>query len=172
MPDIILVRKGGGDMIFEVKDWDLNNYNIDSQGRWKVIANNSTNYKKTLNQVLRYKENLYNIHVDELTLLNLSDFKYWYVVNCAVYFHCHTELDAFERIKSQAPIKSYEKWLKKNFVILGKDSLTKDKMDRLFDEKWISRKSRYFTTPFMAFECFIPIMGDDFGAEKGMKVYF
>ena len=45
MPDIILVRKGGGVMIFEVKDWDLNNYNIDSQGRWKVIANNSTNYK-------------------------------------------------------------------------------------------------------------------------------
>ena len=145
MPDIILVRKGGGVMIFEVKDWDLNNYNIDSQGRWKVIANNSTNYKNPLNQVLRYKENLYNIHVDELASLNLSDFKYWYVVNCAVYFHCHTELDAFQRIKGQNPTKSYEKWLKKNFVILGKDSLAKDKMDRLFDEKWISRKSRYFT---------------------------
>ena len=61
MPDIVLMRKGGGVMIFEVKDWDLTNYNIDKQGKWHVVANHATNYENPFNQVMRYKENLYNL---------------------------------------------------------------------------------------------------------------
>lgn len=145
MPDIVLMRRGGGVMIFEVKDWDLNNYKIDAQGRWRVMANNATNYENPFNQVMRYKENLYNIHVDELASLKLKDYKYWYVVNCAVYFHCHSEEKAKARTRGTEPTEAYKKWLEKNITILGKDSLSKANIDTIFDKLWISRRSYYFT---------------------------
>ena len=128
MPDIVLMRKGGGVMIFEVKDWDLTNYKIDEQGKWHVVANHATNYENPFNQVMRYKENLYNLHVDELASLRLKDYKYWFVVNCAVYFHCHTEADAKARTQGSNPTDKYKRWLEKNITILGKDSLKKEKL--------------------------------------------
>ena len=31
LPDIIVMHKGGGVMIFEVKDWDLSNYHVNEK---------------------------------------------------------------------------------------------------------------------------------------------
>lgn len=145
MPDIVLMRRGGGVMIFEVKDWDLTNYKIDEQGKWHVVANHATNYENPFNQVMRYKENLYNLHVDELASLRLKDYKYWFVVNCAVYFHCHTEADAKARTQGSDPTDKYKRWLEKNITILGKDSLKKEKLAPILWEKRISGRSYYFT---------------------------
>ena len=94
LPDIILMRKDGGLLIIEVKDWNLDNYKINEEGKWIVKANNAVNNKSPFSQVLKYKENLYNLHIDSLLELKLKDFKYWYIVHCAVYFHCHTENEA------------------------------------------------------------------------------
>lgn len=33
-PDIVLMRKGGGVMIIEVKDWSLDSYHLDYRKRW------------------------------------------------------------------------------------------------------------------------------------------
>lgn len=145
MPDIVLMRKNGGVMIFEVKDWDLTNYDIDAQGKWRVVANKATNYENPFNQVMRYKENLYNLHIDELASLRLKDYKYWFIVKCAVYFHCHTEADAKTRTQGAEPTDKYKRWLEKNITILGKDSLTKRNIDTIFEQKWISKRSLYFT---------------------------
>ena len=94
LPDVIVVHRGCGVMIFEVKDWNLSNYNITSNGKWIVKANGEVNKNTPLRQVLRYKEKLYDLHIDSLLNLRLKDFKYWFVVNCAVYFHCSTTKEA------------------------------------------------------------------------------
>jgi len=119
LPDIILMRKGGGVMIFEVKDWNLTNYHVNDVGKWIVNVNNAVNTKNPFNQVLRYKENLYNLHVDSLLNLKLKDFKYWYVVNCAVYFHCQTAKEAIDFCYGAAPNGKYKTFLDKNFSLLN-----------------------------------------------------
>lgn len=145
LPDIILMHKGGGVMIFEVKDWNLNNYVTDSDGRWKVAANHATLYDNPINQVLKYKANLYNIHIDYLYELNLKDYRYWYVVNCAIYFHCHEQKDAESIIIGPNPTDKYKKFIEKNITILGRDSLKKERMDSIFYKKYITH-SKYFTS--------------------------
>lgn len=147
LPDIILMHKGGGVMIFEVKDWDLDNYSIDQDGKWNVVANHATNYDNPVKQVLKYKENLYNIHIDKLLELHLKDYKYWYVVHCALYFHCHSEADAQSRMVGPQSTDKYKKFIEKNITILGKDSLDKSNFDEIFKNKWISyTRSKYFDT--------------------------
>ena len=145
LPDVIVMHKGGGIMIFEVKDWNLSNYTINSIGQWMVNANGSIKRDNPLRQVLKYKENLYNLHIDSLFNLKLKDFKYWYVVKCAVYFHCHSTEDAYCKCLGSKPTDKYKTFYEKNFSIIGYDSLVKDKMDSIFYDKWISRQNHYFT---------------------------
>jgi hypothetical protein len=64
-PDIIVMRKGFGVIVIEVKDWHLNNYYLDAQRKWRVRHNNSF-IKSPIDQALRYKENLYNLHIESL----------------------------------------------------------------------------------------------------------
>ena len=40
-PDIVLMRKGGGVLIIEVKDWNLTHYYIDNSGDWRLRENNA-----------------------------------------------------------------------------------------------------------------------------------
>lgn len=145
LPDIIVMHKGGGVMIFEVKDWDLSNYHVNEKGSWIVNCNKSIYKNNPLNQVLKYKKNLYDLHIDSLLSLHLKDYKYWYVVNCAVYFHCHTTEYAQSFCMGENPTDKYKTFLSRNFTIIGNDALKKEAMDAIFKKRWISKKSRYFT---------------------------
>lgn len=115
LPDIILIHKGGGIMIFEIKDWNLSNYHVDENGKWIVNANDSIATKTPFNQVLKYKENLYNLHIDSLLELRLKDYKYWYIVHCAIYFHCESEETAIRFCYGSNPTNKYKTFLDKNF---------------------------------------------------------
>ena len=145
LPDVIVMRKGGGVLIIEVKDWNLNNYTISEKGKWKVKANGAILYNNPFRQVLKYKENLYNLHIDSLLSLKLKDYKYWNVVKCAVYFYCHTENDAYRICMGNNPTHKYKTFLERNISILGNDSLSKRKMDKVFYNYWLSRTSYFFT---------------------------
>lgn len=145
LPDVIVMHKGGGVMIFEVKDWDLSNYTITSTGQWKINSNGVIRKDNPLRQVLKYKENLYNLHIDSLLSLKLKDYKYWYVVKCAVYFHCHTMEYAYTKCLGLEPTRKYKTFLEKNFSVLGYNSLSKGIMDRVFYDRWISRPNNYFS---------------------------
>lgn len=145
LPDVIVMHKGGGVMIFEVKDWNLSNYTITSTGQWKINSNGAIRKDNPLRQVLKYKENLYNLHIDSLLSLKLKDYKYWYVVKCAVYFHCHTMEYAYTKCLGLEPTRKYKTFLEKNFSVLGYNSLSKGIMDRVFYDRWISRPNNYFS---------------------------
>lgn len=56
-PDVLIMRKGYGVMIIEVKDWNLANFKLDDKKKWVFIPNNSV-VKSPLDQVIKYKSNL------------------------------------------------------------------------------------------------------------------
>lgn len=145
LPDIVVMHKGGGAMIFEVKDWDLSNYHVNEKGDWIVNCNGAIYKNNPLKQVLKYKKSLYDLHIDSLLSLRLKDYRYWYVVKCAVYFHCHTTEYAQKFCVGEKSSSKYKTFLSKNFTIIGYDSLKKEIMDGIFEKQWISKKSRYFT---------------------------
>ena len=91
-PDIIVMRKGYGVMIIEVKDWHLKNYNVNEKRKWKLNLNNAF-IKSPVDQVLQYKDNLYNLHIESLLEKKIRNFKYWSLVTCAVYFHNANSLE-------------------------------------------------------------------------------
>tara|TARA_B100000767_G_C19749413_1_gene530054 strand:- start:98 stop:2047 length:1950 start_codon:yes stop_codon:yes gene_type:complete len=165
-PDIILMRKGGGVLIIEVKDWSLDSYHLDYRKRW-FVNNNNALIKSPISQVLKYKENMYDLHIQNLLELKLRDFRYWYIVNCAIFFYKENhndirdflltpfekkkqfldEKDAKEDAKERLE-KSKEKYLtflEKNIELLGKDNLNLKNLEELLYRRWVSRKSFNFT---------------------------
>lgn len=164
-PDVILMRKDGGVMVIEVKDWKLDSYHLDFRKRWFVSHNNAL-IKSPISQVLKYKENIYNLHIDNLLELKLKEYKYWFVVNCAIFFYNETKNNVDDFLLTPFEIKKeflddndakkeaydnieksksdYLTFLNKNVDILGIDSLTKDNFDKILYKSWISRKSYYF----------------------------
>jgi hypothetical protein len=164
-PDIILMRKYGGILIIEVKDWRLESYHLDYRKRWFVSHNNAL-IKSPISQVLKYKENIYDLHIQNLLELKLRDYKYWYVVNCAIFFSREKQKDVKEFLlrpfetqknfltENNARKESYENleiseekyltFLDKNIEIIGKDNLNKDDLNTLLERRWINKKSYYF----------------------------
>ena len=134
-PDIVIMRKKSGVLVIEVKDWNLNNYYIDSNKKWR-LQSNSAFIASPLEQVQSYKENLFNLHIDDLLAKKLEDSKVFAMVSCAVYFHRHSELEAKNICKA-------------NYIeILGYDSLNEQRLQQLLHTCWLDRTSQYFTSHF------------------------
>ncbi len=89
-PDIIILRKGYGALIIEVKDWNLESYFIDKNKKWRALYQN-TLVKSPINQVYRYKQNLFELHIDNLLNLKIKNIKYFNIIKCAIYFHKATK---------------------------------------------------------------------------------
>jgi hypothetical protein len=64
-PDILIMRKGYGVMIIEVKDWDLGLYELDDKKHW-ILKQNRSVLKSPVQQALKYKDNLFELHIDTL----------------------------------------------------------------------------------------------------------
>jgi hypothetical protein len=85
-PDIVVMKKGQGVLIIEVKDYDLNSYELDDRKNWKV-RNQSFNIKSPIQQALKYKDNLFELHIENLLEKKIKDIRHFNIVSCAVYFH-------------------------------------------------------------------------------------
>ncbi|SMO92647.1 hypothetical protein SAMN06265379_11623 [Saccharicrinis carchari] len=76
-------------MIIEVKDWSLDNYYIDENTDW-CLKKNDRKLKSPLSQVKSYKDNLFNMHIDnlylQLLLINVG------VKATTFYFYPHPHL--------------------------------------------------------------------------------
>lgn len=159
-PDIIILRKNSGALIIEVKDWNIDNFYIDPDGHWRLIENNSL-ILSPLEQVLKYKNNLYGLHIDELNKIFRKDKKIFGIVSCAVYFHnvSTTHLSDFLNPKELDSNDSYHKKLK-YIQVYGKDlikdnlinqMISRSKLDRTFvnfNENLYSSFKRFLQSPF------------------------
>ena len=149
-PDVVIMRKGGGVMIVEVKDWDLSNYKSTSTGTWIVRANGKRMPYTPIRQVFSYKEKLYSLNSWELfSLRTLSDDPTrnlsWSLVTCAVFFHKSTEAQVNALCHPPDITEKNKKFLR-YIELLGDDSLTKKRFDAIFHKTYLSRQSRYFVT--------------------------
>lgn len=131
-PDIVIVRKRHGVLIVEVKDWDLDAYRLDERKHWVLKDNSSTRVSSPIEQVLKYKENLYTLHLDELYEKRIRDYKFMNMISCAVYFHNATQSKVEDLLVNPYSADSkYQKFLAKNIQLIGNDTLVKDKFDQI-----------------------------------------
>ncbi|MFO7825881.1 MAG: AAA family ATPase [Cyclobacterium sp.] len=133
-------------MIIEVKDYHLDSYELDERRNWKVKGQ-SFNIKSPLNQVVQYKENLFDLHIESLLEMKIKDFKSFSMVRCAVYFHNATkeQLNNFLVIPFKENVK-YQTWLKYNVELLGGDNLNQYDFQALLKKTYLVSKypSLYF----------------------------
>lgn len=148
-PDVIVLREGSGVMIIEVKDWDLDSYQLSPNKHWELKnVNNPSGKKQTvkspIQQVFEYKENLYNLHIETLLEKKIKNPKFLSIVTCAVYFHnaSKNQIDTFLTNGQEKDI-NYLKFLS-HFEILGFDSLTRDAFQRVISKRWLDKKSYFF----------------------------
>ena len=128
-PDIVIVRKRHGVLIIEVKDWDLDAYRLDERKHWILKDNSSTRVSSPIEQVLKYKENLYTLHLDELFEKRIRDYKFMNIISCAVYFHNATQAKVEDLlVNPYMEDEKYLKFLAKNIKLIGHDALVKEKI--------------------------------------------
>lgn len=138
-PDVILMRRGSGLMIFEVKDWNLVNFQLDKRRYW--IINNAI-VRSPIEQVLTYKENLYNLHIENLLEKNIKNPKYFSIVNCALYFH-KTSTKKLTDFILQNATENYEKFIS-HFDLLGYDALTEQNIKSILKKRRLDSESYCF----------------------------
>jgi len=170
-PDIILMKKDSGIVIFEVKDWKLEFYEINLNTDW-VLKKNKSSILSPLKQLESYKQNLFNLHIDELREKSIHNKNLWATVNCVIYFHNASEIILTNFLLENFNSESYSKYIKfvNYFGILGRDSLNLSKLEFLKNKFWLNRKSfnfdenlylsvkRYLKPPFHQLEDGIEII--------------
>ena len=89
-PDVLIMREGNGVLVIEVKDWNLDNFRLNEKKKWVYTPNGSV-VKSPIDQVLKYKNNLFDLHVEQLLQKKIFDVRHFNIVACAVYFHCASQ---------------------------------------------------------------------------------
>lgn len=158
-PDIIVMRKNSGVLIIEVKDWDLSSYYVDNQKQWKLEKNDST-LKSPIEQVKTYKNNLFDLHIENLLEKQIGNTKLYGIVSCAVYFHKENETSLNIFLDNAFESENDRKYIK----VFGRDSLNPQKIriilsqtklyqsSSFFDEQIYNSFKRYLQPPFHTIE--------------------
>ena len=104
-PDVIVLKPGCGALIIEVKDWNLDHYQVDINNRWRY---DDSVIRSPQQQTFRYKENLFNLHLPVLGLQHLTNPNFYNLISVGVYFHCasreqlkHLYGTALEEVREQ-----------------------------------------------------------------------
>ena len=159
-PDIIILRKSSGAHIIEVKDWNLSHYFIDDNGNWR-LKEDKTYILSPFKQVLKYKKNLYNLHIKELYEINRLDSRAFGLVSCSIYFHNENTEDLKEFINQEHLLhhRIYQTYIR-YIDFYGKDFISEDRINdlinrynlnitrELFTEELYNSFKRYLQTPF------------------------
>lgn len=145
-PDIIIMRKGYGVLIIEVKDWDLHHYYIDDKKKWRLKHNKAFIKMSPIEQALQYKKNIYNLHLDTLLEKKIKDFRYWNVVSCAVYFHNASSAEIRKMlVEPYADDRKYLDFLRHNIELIGRNNLNTVDFDKiLYSRKLRANQDSYF----------------------------
>lgn len=121
-PDIVILKKGCGAIIIEVKDWNLNAYEFYpnfNHRKFGVLVEKG-GYHEICNpfeQVHSYKEELYQMYSPALYIGKIKDTKTYGVVKTGVFFYNAKEAEVEEKFKKQnfknkKFLKYYSYWAK------------------------------------------------------------
>ena len=149
MPDIVIMRKGSGVFIIEVKDYNLDLYER-GPSYWTVktgqFHGSRQKIPSPIQQVLRYKENLFNLHIEGLLDRKIKDFKHWGIVNCGLYFHKATTHEINDFVQTQSTEKDHDKYLKflSYYDFFGYDGLKQENFNSILYNRRMNRPSYLF----------------------------
>lgn len=126
-PDVVILRDGYGVFIIEVKDWELKHYryqdhnemdNKNKQYGRMFLNKNSCEVKTAFDQVMAYKNSLYNLYIPKLQLENAKNSKNYRFVKVGVYFYNETSefVNRFFQSKSDCT-KYISKWGRNSNII-------------------------------------------------------
>lgn len=147
-PDLVILNPAVGLVIFEVKDWNLQNYS--NKEKWHLDKKHNKRYKtkeyyvhdargsyqiqSPIIQVEKYRQNLINLYLPQIGDAVDSDTKNLAPFKVAVYFHCAVT----DKAQSFLPVSS------KRCVVFGYDSLNPQSLSRIVID--VSRSSSYTMT--------------------------
>ena len=143
-PDIVIFNPSIGVQIFEVKDWDLDNYSFEtkkdgdkSYEAFCVSDSHGTYRKKSpVKQVEHYKEKIAEQLIPQIGERFDETPKYYGVIKTALYFHKSTTVQA--RAKFQSQVKDFS-----TFPIIGCDALQKTILAEVVPDSRL-RQSKYW----------------------------
>ena len=143
-PDVIIMREGNGVMVIEVKDWNLDNFALNEKKKWVYTPNNSV-VKSPIDQVLKYKNNLYDLHVDKLLEKKINDIRHFRIVTCAVYFHCakQSRVEGL-LVNPYREDRKYQDFLKFNIDLFGRDGLEEARFNEILQRRYLSKDKHSF----------------------------
>ncbi|MHA6476293.1 nuclease-related domain-containing DEAD/DEAH box helicase [Stutzerimonas kunmingensis] len=95
-PDIVIIKKGVGAIVVEVKDWNLSSYSVDTKNQWRLLKN-QTLLRSPFAQAFSYKKNLFEVHANGLLDKSMASETFYGLIKVYVYFHNATksQLSAF-----------------------------------------------------------------------------
>ena len=91
-PDIIIMKKGCGVAVIEVKDWMPGKYFIDEKNTWRLKRNNQA-IKSPYQQVFSYKKSMFGLYISGLLDNQIKNQNFWKIVTPYVYFHNYSKDD-------------------------------------------------------------------------------
>lgn len=97
-PDIIILKKNCGAYIIEVKDYNFKYYSYDpisrksKYGALRVINKGNIPIMTPMEQVMRYKNNLFGLHCEEISERNLESKSLYSSIKTGVFFYCEDEV--------------------------------------------------------------------------------
>ncbi|EOZ91929.1 DNA helicase II related protein [Indibacter alkaliphilus LW1] len=144
-PDIVIMKQGQGILIVEVKDYDLNSYELDERKNFVIKSNKTKTHKSPVSQVLKYKDNLFELHIENLLEKKIKDIRHFNTVSCAIYFHNATS----DKIK-ELLVEPYEhdnrylSFLKYNIDFIGRDNLNEFDLKELLKNRYLISKRPSF----------------------------
>jgi hypothetical protein len=137
-PDIVIMRKGFGVMVIEVKDYNLDLYKLDDRKNFVIKSSNAKTSKSPISQVLKYKDNLYELHIDKLLEKKIKDIRNFNIVSSAVYFHkANSEQINEMLIKPFEEDRKYQAFLKYNIDLIGRDNLNEFDLDKMLKNRYL-----------------------------------
>ncbi len=146
-PDIVVMRKGQGVLIIEVKDYQLDSYQLDDKKNWKV-KNHNFSIKSPISQALKYKDNLFELHIENLLEKKIKDIRHFNIVSCAIYFHNanYDKINDF-LIEPFRRDKKYLTFLRHNIDLIGSDNLNEMDFNAILKNRYLKseRPSFLFT---------------------------
>lgn len=85
-PDVVILKKGVGAILIEVKDWNLERYKVDANNHWSLVKNGQR-VKSPAEQVFSYKKNLFEVHANGLLDRSVASETFYGLIKVYVYFH-------------------------------------------------------------------------------------
>lgn len=89
-PDVVIIKRGVGAIIIEVKDWNLDSYKINEKNQW-LLAKNNALLKSPFAQAFAYKKNLFEVHTNGLLEKSMASETFYALIKTYVYFHNATK---------------------------------------------------------------------------------